>query len=99
MFLVTVISRALYCGSSYAYWTSLAEHAAASAATFNVYANARPAVVFCDVLNRYKAACYLTGISLFVTILLIGSGWSFIRSSPPPLQTLNLVLHTLNPKP
>ena len=56
---------------------------------------ALPPVFFCDVSNRYKAACYLTGITLFVTILLIGSGWSFIRSTPPPSSNLE----PCSPKP
>jgi len=46
MFLVTVVARAIFCGASFMYWTSLVQHASASDAVFFLY----------------KAACYSTGV-------------------------------------
>jgi hypothetical protein len=63
MFLVTVVCRAFFCGASYTYYSALVTQAVASSAT----------------VLAYQSSCYITGITLFVTILLIGSGWSFIR--------------------
>lgn len=63
MFLLTVICRAFFCGASYMYYSALTNEAVASS----------------SVVFFHKASCYITGITLFVTILLVGSGWSFIR--------------------
>jgi hypothetical protein len=65
MFLLTVVSRAIFCGASFFYYSQIVSEDSAND----------------SIPMLYKVACYFTGFSLFVTILLIGSGWSFIRWS------------------
>ncbi len=93
MFLLTVVSRAIFCGASFAYYSRLVSEDSpfdsipvfyqviSTEFPFLLYAFTRPCVlIYCEpsfccnwcALTLCQAACYLTGFSLFVTILLIG---------------------------
>jgi hypothetical protein len=86
MFLLTVIFRAFFCGASFLYYSELVWNASSSKTTRNIYAVNPFLLLFFsfDGVTAGQASCYMTGVSLFVTILLIGKA----LTSPHPSFTL-----------